>query len=102
MLAWPLTYIANIAGWTVAETGRQPWVVFGLQRTAAGASPARSVPAGTGLFTLLGFAGLYLLIGMLYVLLTVRIVARGPTAAEASEPSAAEPAPAEPTSAART
>jgi cytochrome d ubiquinol oxidase subunit I len=102
MLAWPLTYIANIAGWTVAETGRQPWVVFGLQRTAAGASPASSVPAGTGLFTLLGFAGLYLLIGMLYVLLTVRIVARGPTAAEASEPSAAEPAPAEPTSAART
>jgi cytochrome d ubiquinol oxidase subunit I len=101
MLAWPLTYIANIAGWTVAETGRQPWIVFGLQRTSAGASPASSVPAGTGLFTLLGFAGLYLLIGMLYVLLTVRIVARGPSADEGSAPPPAAPAPAEPTPVAR-
>jgi cytochrome d ubiquinol oxidase subunit I len=78
MLAFPLTYVANIAGWTVAETGRQPWVVYGLMRTADGASPAGSVPAGTGIFTLLGFAGLYLLIGLLYVLLLVRVVARGP------------------------
>jgi cytochrome d ubiquinol oxidase subunit I len=78
MLAFPFTYIANIAGWTTAETARQPWVVFGLQRTAHGASPAEAVPAGTGLFTLLGFAGLYLLIGLLFVLLAVRIIARGP------------------------
>jgi cytochrome d ubiquinol oxidase subunit I len=78
MLALPLTYIANVAGWTVAETGRQPWVVYDLQRTAAGASPAASVPAGEGIFTLLGFAGLYLLLGLLYVLLTLRIVAAGP------------------------
>jgi cytochrome d ubiquinol oxidase subunit I len=78
MLAFPFTYVANIAGWTVAETGRQPWVVFGLMRTSAGASPAASVPAGTGIFTLLGFAGLYLLVGLLYVLFIVRIVAQGP------------------------
>jgi cytochrome d ubiquinol oxidase subunit I len=78
MLAVPFTYVANIAGWTVAETGRQPWVVFGLMRTRAGASPASAVPAGTGIFTILGFAGLYLLIGIVYVLLIVRIVARGP------------------------
>jgi cytochrome bd ubiquinol oxidase subunit I len=79
MLAFPFTFIANIAGWTVAETGRQPWVVYNLMRTEEGASPANVVPAGTGIFTLLGFAGLYLLIGMLYVLLIVRIVARGPS-----------------------
>jgi cytochrome d ubiquinol oxidase subunit I len=78
MLAVPFTYVANIAGWTVAETARQPWVVFGLMRTHAGASPASAVPAGTGIFTILGFAGLYLLIGIVYVLLIVRIVARGP------------------------
>jgi cytochrome bd ubiquinol oxidase subunit I len=78
MLAFPFTYVANIAGWTVAETGRQPWIVFGLLRTSDGASPASSVPAGTGIFTLLGFAGLYLMLGLLYVLLVVRIVARGP------------------------
>src|SRR3954465_3362761 len=53
MLAFPFTYIANIAGWTVAETARQPWVIYGLQRTAAAASPESSVSDGTGLFTLL-------------------------------------------------
>jgi cytochrome d ubiquinol oxidase subunit I len=78
MIAFPFTYIANIAGWTVAEAGRQPWVVYNLQRTSAGASPSESVPSGTGIFTLLGFSGLYLLIGLLYVLFMVRIVAGGP------------------------
>jgi cytochrome d ubiquinol oxidase subunit I len=78
MIAFPFTYVANIAGWTVAETGRQPWIVYGLQRTADGASPSSSVPAGTVIFTLLGFAGLYLLIGILYVLLMTRLIARGP------------------------
>jgi cytochrome bd ubiquinol oxidase subunit I len=96
LLAWPFTYIANIAGWTVAETGRQPWVVFDLQRTSAGASPARSVPAGTGIFTLLGFSGLYLLIGILYVVITLRIVARGPQEGEVPAPTTPAPAP-EPT-----
>jgi cytochrome d ubiquinol oxidase subunit I len=78
MIAFPFTYVANMAGWTVAETGRQPWVVFGLQRTSAGASPADIVPDGTAIFTLLGFAGLYLVVGVLYVLFVARIVARGP------------------------
>jgi cytochrome d ubiquinol oxidase subunit I len=78
MLAPPFTYIANIAGWTVAETGRQPWVVYGVLATKDGASPASAVPSGTGTFTLLGFAGLYVLIGILYVVLILRIVARGP------------------------
>jgi cytochrome d ubiquinol oxidase subunit I len=78
LLAFPFTYVANLAGWTVAETGRQPWVVFGLQRTSAGASPEKSVPAGTGIFTLLGFAGLYVLIGIFYVFLQARVFSRGP------------------------
>jgi cytochrome d ubiquinol oxidase subunit I len=93
MIAVPFTYVANIAGWTVAETGRQPWVAFNLMRTEAGASPPESVPAGTAMFTLLGFAGLYLLIGLVYVLLLVRIVGRGPEEAPAGEPAEA-PAPA--------
>jgi cytochrome d ubiquinol oxidase subunit I len=78
MVAFPFTYIANIAGWATAETGRQPWIVYGLLRTKAAASPAESVPAGTGIFTLLGFAGLYLFVGILFLMLIVRIVARGP------------------------
>jgi cytochrome d ubiquinol oxidase subunit I len=82
MLALPFTYVANIAGWTAAETGRQPWVVFDVLRTSAGASPASSVPAGTGIFSLLGFTGLYALIGIVYLLLTLRIIARGPDVEE--------------------
>ena len=39
---------------------------------------ADAVPAGTGLFTLLGFAGLYLFVGILYLMLLARIIARGP------------------------
>jgi cytochrome bd ubiquinol oxidase subunit I len=78
MIAFPFTYIANIAGWTTAEVGRQPWTVYGLQRTADAASPPESVPAGTGIFTLLGFAGLYLFVGILFLALIARIVARGP------------------------
>jgi cytochrome d ubiquinol oxidase subunit I len=86
MLALPFTYIANLAGWTVAETGRQPWVVWELQRTGAGASPEKAVPAGTGIFTLLGFAGLYVLVGILYLFLVARIVASGPGEPEAAAP----------------
>jgi cytochrome d ubiquinol oxidase subunit I len=78
MLAFPFTFIANIAGWATAETGRQPWLVYGLLRTKDGASPAESVPAGTGIFTLLGFAGLYILVGILFLLLITRIVSKGP------------------------
>lgn len=78
MLIFPFTYIANFAGWATAEAGRQPWVVFGLLRTADGASPATSVPAGTALFTLLGFAGLILFLSILYLMLLVRIINQGP------------------------
>jgi cytochrome d ubiquinol oxidase subunit I len=78
MLAFPFTVIANLAGWTVAETARQPWVVYNLQLTSAGASPEKAVPAGTGIFTLLGFTGLYVLAGILYVFLQARIVGQGP------------------------
>jgi cytochrome bd ubiquinol oxidase subunit I len=95
MLAFPFTYIANIAGWTTAETGRQPWVVYGLLRTEDGASPADSVPAGTGIFTLLGFSGLYLFMSLLFVVLILRIVNQGPDEEAAEpEPSGPEPEPA--------
>jgi cytochrome bd-type quinol oxidase subunit 1 len=50
------------------------------------------VPAGTAIFTLLGFAGLYLLLGILYLLLIARIVNRGPEEEPAEAP-ADEPDP---------
>jgi cytochrome d ubiquinol oxidase subunit I len=76
MLAFPFPYIANAAGWMTAELGRQPWLVFEVLRTADGASP--NVHGGTVLFTLLGFCGLYTVVGLLFVFLVGREIAHGP------------------------
>jgi cytochrome bd ubiquinol oxidase subunit I len=78
LLLLPFPYIANEAGWVVTEVGRQPWVVYGLLTTANGGSP--TVVAGETIFTLLGFAGLYALIGLLFVFLVLRAVSEGPEA----------------------
>jgi cytochrome d ubiquinol oxidase subunit I len=76
MLSFPLPYIANTAGWMTAEIGRQPWVVYGLMRTSAGYS--KYVSAGNALFTLLGFAGLYVVLAILFLLLVYREIHHGP------------------------
>lgn len=76
MLSIPFPYIATIAGWMTAELGRQPWLIYGLMRTVDGISPR--VSAGNGLFTLLGFMGMYMLLGILFLLLIVREIAHGP------------------------
>jgi cytochrome bd ubiquinol oxidase subunit I len=81
MLATPFPFIANTAGWLTAELGRQPWLVYGLLRTSEGASPL--VSSGNVLFTLIGFAGMYLVMGLLYFVLMVREVAHGPEAEQA-------------------
>jgi cytochrome bd ubiquinol oxidase subunit I len=84
MLATPFPYIANTAGWFTTELGRQPWIVFGLMRTVHGSSPLLST--GNIIFTLLGFMGIYLLFGLLYVILVVFDALHGPgeQAAEAT------------------
>jgi cytochrome d ubiquinol oxidase subunit I len=84
MLAMPFPYIANHAGWVVAEVGRQPWVVYGIQRSAEATS--RNVTAGMTYFTLFGFMGLYALVGLLYLFLFIRIVDKGPDLHGAPEP----------------
>jgi cytochrome bd ubiquinol oxidase subunit I len=76
MLATPFPYIATEAGWVVAEVGRQPWIVYGLQRTAAATST--NVTSGMTWFTLLGFMGLYTVLSLVYVFVGARIVAAGP------------------------
>jgi cytochrome d ubiquinol oxidase subunit I len=79
-LSFPLPYIANTAGWMTAEIGRQPWVVYGLMRTADGYS--KYVSAGNSLFTLLGFMGMYSLLSVLWIVLVYRIIESGPAAIE--------------------
>jgi len=75
VLAVPFPYVANTAGWMTAELGRQPWLVYGLMRTAAGTS-AR-VSAGNGLFSLIGFMGLYSVLAIAFLLLMSRVISRG-------------------------
>ena len=77
MLAFPFPYIANTAGWMTAELGRQPWLVYGLMRTVNGVSP--TVHSGTALFTLIGFCGLYLVLGLAFLFLVGREIAHGPS-----------------------
>jgi cytochrome bd ubiquinol oxidase subunit I len=76
MLCLPLPYIANTAGWMTAEIGRQPWLVYGLMRTTEGYS--KYVHAGNGLFTLLGFMGLYTVLAILFLMLVSREISHGP------------------------
>lgn len=77
MLAFPFPYIANTAGWTTAELGRQPWLVYGLMKTADGTSTM--VSAGNTLFTLLGFGGMYFVIGIIFILLVLKTINDGPS-----------------------
>jgi cytochrome d ubiquinol oxidase subunit I len=79
LLSFPLPYIANTAGWMTAEIGRQPWVVYGLMRTAEGFS--KYVSAGNSLFTLLGFLGMYSFLAVLWLVLVYRIILTGPSEA---------------------
>lgn len=67
LYAIPLPYIALEAGWTLAEVGRQPWVVYGVMRTADAVSPIAtsqvftSLTAFVGVYTLLGIVAFYLI-----------------------------------------
>ncbi len=64
----PLTYLAILLGWTLAEVGRQPWIVYGLMKVKDAVSPTInstqvivSVTAFTLVYSLLGFAAFYLI-----------------------------------------
>jgi cytochrome bd ubiquinol oxidase subunit I len=76
MICVPLPYIANTAGWITAELGRQPWLIYGLMRTAHGASPR--VGAGNAWFTLIGFMGMYAVLAILFLFLVWREIEIGP------------------------
>lgn len=76
MLSFPFPFIANTAGWMTSELGRQPWLVYGLFRTQDGISDV--VSSGDVLFTLLGFLGLYFVVGVVYLFLIGREIMHGP------------------------
>jgi cytochrome d ubiquinol oxidase subunit I len=78
VLMTPSGIIATLAGWYVAETGRQPWVIYGILRTVDAVSP---VPAHALLSTLIGFVCVYSVFMSAFLIFTLRIIRRGPAEA---------------------
>ena len=77
MLTMPfLPILANSFGWIFTESARQPWVVFGLMKTADGVSP--SVSAGSVLFTMITFTILYGVLAVIEFKLMIRAIQVGP------------------------
>ncbi|WP_303192753.1 cytochrome ubiquinol oxidase subunit I [uncultured Desulfovibrio sp.] len=80
-LVWsiPLPYIGIMAGWAVAEIGRQPWIVYNLMRTSDAVSP---VPADNVVISLAAFIVVYSLLGILDIYLLRKYAIKGPDAQE--------------------
>jgi cytochrome d ubiquinol oxidase subunit I len=74
----PSGIIATLAGWYVAETGRQPWVIYGILRTVDAVSP---VPAQALLSTLIAFVCVYAVFISAFLVFALHIVRRGPAEA---------------------
>lgn len=72
----PLPHLAHETGWMTAEIGRQPWIIYGLMKTADAASVV--VSAGNVLFSLVMFSLIYLLLFVMFVMLCVKLVKQGP------------------------
>lgn len=78
VFAIPLPYIAIEMGWVVTEVGRQPWIVYGLMKTASAVSP---IATSQVFVSLVGFILVYGLLGAVGFYLMVKTVKEGPKAA---------------------
>ena len=73
--AWWIGFVAVICGWIVTETGRQPWVAYGILRTAEAASPVAASEVATSLVLFVLVYGIVFSMGIFYI---NRLIARGP------------------------
>jgi cytochrome d ubiquinol oxidase subunit I len=76
----PAGIVATLGGWYLAETGRQPWVIYGILRTADAVSP---VPAGALLSSLVAFICIYAIFLTAFLTFAARVIRRGPRLAPA-------------------
>ena len=83
VLAIPLPFIATQLGWMAAEIGRQPWIVYGLLKTEDAISV--SVPDLQLLLSLVGFVLIYSLLFLLWIMLLVKTILKGPNAIDIEE-----------------
>jgi len=77
---WWAGFVAVIAGWIVTESGRQPWIVQGVMRTADAASP---VHANSIALTLVLFAIAYAVVFSFGIYYINRLIAKGLDSSEA-------------------
>jgi cytochrome d ubiquinol oxidase subunit I len=84
-------YAANQLGWIAAEVGRQPWVVWGLQRTSEGLSPA--VRGGDVLASILLFSVIYLALFAIWIFVLNSKIQHGPDEPEGDVAPTIEPEP---------
>lgn len=80
-LVWnvPLPYVALMLGWTVAEVGRQPWIVYNLLRTSDAVSP---IPASNVGISIVAFTLVYTILGILDIYLLRKYAIQGPEGQE--------------------
>ena len=88
MAATPLGFVGILAGWTVTETGRQPFVVYGQLRTVDATAPVPGTAVGTSLILFLVVYNVLLLAFFWY---GARLVVRGPADAGAASPNEVRP-----------
>jgi len=81
----PAGFVAVIAGWVVAEVGRQPFVIYGVLRTADAVSP---ISAGEVSVSLLAFILIYAVVFTAGALFILRLIAAGPNAPAPDRPAA--------------
>lgn len=74
-MSWWTGFVAVIAGWVVTESGRQPWLVYGIQRTADAISP---VPGASVFGTLVLFVFAYGIVFWMGIYYINRLIAKGP------------------------
>lgn len=81
--AWPLGFIAILAGWVTTESGRQPYVAYGILRTADAISPVSAATVGT---SLVAFMFTYLTVFSIGVYYIRKLIRQGPTGAAVAPP----------------
>jgi cytochrome d ubiquinol oxidase subunit I len=79
----PAGFVAVVAGWTVAEVGRQPWVIWGVMRTAEAASPVTPHEVSASLLAFMTIYAIIFTAGALYIL---RLIGQGPIVEGAAPP----------------
>jgi len=84
LMLWviPLPYLANAAGWTVTEAGRQPWIVYGVQRTSEAVSRIAGFQVAVSLVAL---TAVYTVLGLIAFTLMARAIGKGPEPSPSGE-----------------